>query len=194
MGCDIHTYRERLVDGAWQSADKWTPYDYGDDDKGVSVEYGSRAYTGRNYDLFGLIAKGVRRNFSNALETRGIPFDACQEYRAEVERWGCDGHSHSYLYLHELQSLLKWADGNTIPVSGMMNKEQLERLKKEMAAPEPSYDSLYPYCGWTSDRTQVEFSIELPMSFIVADCLKKLIASFDGIEGENHRLVFFFDN
>lgn len=194
MGCDIHTYREKFIDGAWRSADKWTPYDYGGDEKGVSVEYKDRAYTGRDYNLFGLIAKGVRRKFSEALVARGIPFDACHEYNNEVEKWDGDGHSHSYLYLHELRSLSVWLKSKNIPISGMMESSQLAKLHAEMAAPEPIYDSLYPYCQWASDESYVKFEVNIPMSFVIGDGIDSMIASFDGIEGENHRLVFFFDN
>lgn len=192
MGCDIHTYREKFVDGGWITADEWEAYDYGDDEKGISVPYKKQAFHGRNYDLFGLIAKGVRRDFDFGIPLRGVAFDACPEYMTQVDEES--GHSFSYLYLHELKALRRWVDTASIPVSGMMGAEQAERLQAAIAKGEDAMQHLYPYCQWTSDETAVHFSVDLPMVGIVGGSLDKLIASFDGIEGENHRLSFFFDN
>lgn len=194
MGCDIHAYREKFVGGQWQSADKWTAYNYGDDDKGQRVEWKDCAYTGRNYDLFGLLSKGVRRNFEFGLPPRGLPFDASEQVAQEMASWSPDGHGHSYLYLHELKALRQWANSNEIPIQGMMDHEQLAKLRQEMASPEPTFENLYPYCGSTNNPRCVEFELNLPMDLMVGKCLDELIHSFDGIDGENHRLVFFFES
>lgn len=195
MGCDIHVYREKFIDGKWVTADEWEDYDYGDDDKGRTIPYEKRAYRGRHYDLFGLISKGVRRDFDFAIPPRGVAFDACPEYAAEVGRYGGDGHSHSYLYLHELRALRKWLDaGPKMPIPGMMEEAQLSRLQAAISSGNATLDMLYPYCGWTNAAGHVDFSVEMPMGMIVGDALDEIIASFDGIEGENHRLSFYFDN
>jgi hypothetical protein len=194
MGCDIHTYREKYVDGKWLSADPWEASDYGDDEKRNEIPYEKRAYTGRNYNLFGLLA-GVRNREDNfSLKQRGLPFDVSPEVQQDAAEWYSDGHSHSYLYLHELRSLRAWVDVRMIPVSGMMRPAQLAALQDSIASGKPNWELLYQYCQWTTDKSQVEFCVDMPMSFMVGQCLDKMIDSFKGIEGENHRLVFWFDN
>jgi hypothetical protein len=193
MGCDIHCYKEKFVDGRWITADEWQEYDYGDDDKGAEVSWEKR-FTDRNYDLFGLLAKGVRRDFDNAFVCREMPFDACQEVRAACDSYGVDGHSHSYLYLHELKAMQAHLQNTTLPVSGMKDREGLAALQASIDAPgQTDWSLLYPYCGWASDAMRyVEFKFEVPASFTAS--LQPLINLFDGIEAENHRIVFWFDN
>lgn len=116
MGCDIHFYVERRVDGRWVTADKWTPNKYASDDDPsepkLAIEYKDRFYSGRSYSLFAILADvrngrgfaGVKtgEGFNPIAEPRGIPEDCCPEYRAEAERWDGDGHSHSYFTVAEL--------------------------------------------------------------------------------------------
>lgn len=97
MGCDIHFYVERRVDGVWITADTWIVED---DEEGSVVDYDRRFYTGRDYELFGILA-GVRRPQSSQVAHQGIPEDASPEYKAVVERWDSDGHTHSYFTLAE---------------------------------------------------------------------------------------------
>lgn len=97
MGCDIHLYREKHVDGKWLAVDKWAKDEYGD----FGVSYDDQCYTGRNYELFGLLAKGVRREHSFSFEKRGLPFDACDEIKACSEGWDCDDHWELSFYTSE---------------------------------------------------------------------------------------------
>lgn len=194
MGCDIHTYREKHVNGQWVTADEWEEEDYGDGEKSRDVPYEKR-FTDRNYNLFGLLAKGTRGyEFPASMEARGLPFDASSDVKQAAEQWDGDGHSHSYLYLHELKALHDWTRQNTIQISGMKNRDELARLRESIAAGNPDWKLLYPYCQGTNDPRQVEFSIDVPASFIVGGGLDKIIALFDGVDGDNHRLVFWFDN
>lgn len=194
MGCDIHLYKEKQIDGKWVAADVWTPYDYGDDEKGIEVDWKNR-FTGRNYELFGLLCKGVRSEHPLSLTARGLPFDACQEIASHAEQWGEDGHNHSYLYVHELRSLLEALKMTTTRIEGMKDKEGLAILNASIATGTPDWSLLYPYCGWTSNsEAYAEFSLDVPASFIIGDSVERIIAGFDGIEGDNHRIVFFFDN
>jgi hypothetical protein len=194
MGCDIHIYREKKVGDQWVTADKWTPYDYGDDDKGVRVEWGDRAYTGRNYDLFGLLSQGARHEHEFSFEPRGLPFNACPEIQQESARWGVDGHSHSYLYLHELKEMAAFLETNTIEISGLKNADELKALRESIASGSPNWNLIFPYCQGTSDPTYERFAIDVPADFCMGGCLAKIINSFEGVDGENHRIVFFFDN
>jgi hypothetical protein len=112
MGCDIHLYVEKRVDGKWIAADKWTP-DEADDGR-LCADYASRFYSGRNYDLFAILADvrnghgfaGVKTGsgFNVISPPKGIPQDCCAEIRQCVGYWDTDGHSHSWLTVDELLS------------------------------------------------------------------------------------------
>jgi len=198
MGCDIHLYREVFRNGQWASADPWE-FDHDEDDDGKpvmsrTVPYNQRAYTGRNYDLFGVIA-GVRREFDFSMPPRGLPLDVTAEVRDVSNQWEGDGHSHSFLFLHELKALNQFLAATKLQISGMKDRKELAVLRTSMESGAPDWHLLYPYCKWSSDSLNYEqFDIEVPASFMVGDCMQKIIDSFDGIEGENHRVVFFFDN
>ncbi|WP_343743133.1 hypothetical protein [Herbaspirillum huttiense] len=196
MGCDIHAYKEKLVDGKWVTADEWVPFDYGDEpeDKGIKVPWEQR-FTERDYQLFGLLSNGVRTEHEFSFEPRGIPFNASKEVRDEIERWDCDGHSHSYLYLFELKEMRAHLDKEIILISGVMRNEQWAQLKASIDAGSPNYELLFPYSHWCSDEVNYSpFEIDVPAAFYMGAGLDKLISHFDGVDGENQRLVFFFDN
>lgn len=114
MGCDIHLFVERREDDQWVSADTWEPipeteqeYEDGRVRRRTKVFYGER-----RYDLFAILAdvrngRGFAgRDFGYRLrpiaKPRGLPDDTSQEVRDEADRWGDDGHSHSWLTLAEL--------------------------------------------------------------------------------------------
>ena len=111
MGCDIHLSVERKNPNTgkweWVNPEGIAPQDEFEKEHGYWSWYG-----GRNYGLFAILAN-VRNGFGFAgVDTgdgykpiampRGVPEDASGEYLAEVERWGVDGHSHSYFTLQEL--------------------------------------------------------------------------------------------
>lgn len=194
MGCDIHVYREKKVGDKWVSADKWSDYDYGEDDKGQCVDWDDRAYTGRNYQFFALLSRGVRGEHEFSFEPRGLPFNASPEVARAAESWGGDAHGASYLYLHELKEMASFLKTVTVQISGMKDPASLAALKESMASGNPNWELVFPYCQWCSDSTYEHFSIDVPASFYMGNCLGTLIASFDGIDGDNHRAVFFFDN
>lgn len=193
MGCDIHVYKEKFVDGKWLTADVWEEEDYGDGEIHKNVPWGER-FTERNYNLFGVLSKGVRRHFDFGFEQRGIPFDACDEVAEQAENWDCDGHSHSYLYLHELKAMRDYLKTRTLPISGMKDKDELVALYASIKSGEPDWNLLYPFCQDTNASNYVDFAIDVPADFIVGNGFDKLIQQFDNVEGENHRIVFFFDN
>jgi hypothetical protein len=189
MGCDIHLYREKYVDGKWVSADEWQI-----DDGDLTVPYEKLAYTGRNYCLFGFLSDGVRTHHDFSFLERGIPFDACQQIAECSDRWNSDGHSHSYLFLHELKSAASFLGDKTVKISGMMDEQQHERLQKSIADGSVDWNDLYPYCKSTNAPNHVDFEFDVPALFSFGECLGRIIDSFNGINGDNHRIVFFFDN
>lgn len=90
MGCDIHTMIEIKLSGS----DQWVCY--GDLDYEI----------GRHYELFAALA-GVRNDYGikPISKPRGIPDDACKEYKSLVENWDLDGHSHSWVTVEDLETL-----------------------------------------------------------------------------------------
>lgn len=193
MGCDIHLYREKLIAGKWVTADQWSAYQYGDEE-GMEIKYNNRAYSDRNYDFFGALAKGVRREFDFSFEPRGMPLTASPEVASDYEGYGCDAHGASYLYLHELRELAEFAKSHTMPVSGLMAADQYAKLSASIASGTPDWSLLYPYCQGTTDRSYVQFTVDVPCGFKFGECLDQVIRSFKGVDGENHRIVFWFDN
>ncbi len=193
MGCDIHLYKEKQIEGMWVTADEWEAYDYGDDEKGFEVPWKKR-FTERNYQLFGLLASGVRCEHPFSFEPRGLPFNLCKEIRAESEKWEGDEHGTSYLYLHELKDMLAFLETQTIRIKGMKHRDGLEKLLASISSGAPQWDLLFPYCQWSSAKEYEDFEIDVPATFYVGHSLQSIIDSFEGINGDNHRVVFFFDN
>lgn len=193
MGCDIHLYKEKNVNGKWLTADEWETEDYGDGEKWTDVPWKKR-FTGRNYNLFGLLSKGVRRHIDFGFEPRGIPFDVSNEVGEKSKSYDCDGHSHSYLYLHELISVRNYMQESTITISGMKEASQVDALKSSIDSGSADWNLLYPYCADTNAPGYVDFRFDVPASFIIGNDIDEIIDSFNSIDGDNHRIVFFFDN
>lgn len=193
MGCDIHLYKEKNVNGKWITADEWETGSYGDGESYTDVPWGNR-FTGRNYNLFGFLSKGVRRNIEFGFEPRGIPFDACDEVSNKSIAYDCDGHSHSYLYLHELKSMREFMKSATIEINGMKERNELAVLQESIASGNPDWNLIYPYCQWSSSSEYDEFSIDVPAEFIIGTDIDEIIDSFNDVDGDNHRIVFFFDS
>lgn len=97
MGCDIHLYVEKRVDGVWVSVDKWSdPHG-----SGMDVVDEDSFYSNRNYEVFAILA-GVRNSdgYVPICEPRGFPGDASPEV---VCRWASHGeHTPGWLTLAEL--------------------------------------------------------------------------------------------
>lgn len=110
MGCDIHFYVEKKIDGQWVTADEWGDDKY--DEGRKTVDYKKQFYSGRSYNLFAILANvrngrgfaGIKtgEGFNPIDDPRGTPEDCCPEYRTMMDDYGCDGHSHSYFTLAEL--------------------------------------------------------------------------------------------
>lgn len=112
MGCDIHFYVEKKVNGVWESADTWEIDDCYEDEQVYNVPYKKSFYNGRNYDLFAMLAD-VRNGYGFAGvvtgegffpidEPRGLPENTSERVKQASERSGIDGHSHSHFYVSEL--------------------------------------------------------------------------------------------
>lgn len=88
MGCDIHTHVEIKRENKW-----------------VHIDEVPEEFERRNYSTFSILA-GVRSSFNvkPISEPKGVPEDASEETKTNIEEWNGDGHSHSYLTLKELDT------------------------------------------------------------------------------------------
>lgn len=119
MGCDIHLFAEQRIDGKWKSLDKYTKNeDYSEGDEFGEPEFEikreDKFYSGgRNYNLFCALSGARSFEFCNEPKIvavpRGIPLDSCEEIKQEVDRYGTDGHTHSFLYRYDLENF-DWRD------------------------------------------------------------------------------------
>lgn len=192
MGCDIHLYKEKKVDGQWVTADEGWVDEY--NEGYVDVPWKKR-FTQRDYDLFGFLCKGVRREFDFSLIEKGLPEQMSPEVAAIYNHWESDAHSCSYLTLTELKEAWEMLQKTLTPVSGMIHKDQLVTLQETLNSDNPDYNLLYPYCQWTNRTDFVEFNVEIPSSFMLSNVLT-LIELFGDVTDntDDYRIVFWFDN
>jgi len=88
MGCDIHAHVEVKIYGEW--------------------EHLNAPQLSRDYAMFGKMA-GVRSSSETPIsEPKGLPEDMSFITRLEAERYGEDGHSHSWLSAEEMCQLSEW--------------------------------------------------------------------------------------
>lgn len=101
MGCDIHIATEKRVD------DKWVM---------VTRAFWNTAARTRNYHRFAALA-GVR---GDGPPPRGLPDDISDSTRLFRDEWGDDGHSDSWLPLHDAARL--WLETERGEVNDFMRK------------------------------------------------------------------------
>ena len=113
MGCDIHLYVENRVNGAWRAAECFVQ-DKDDPKSCADVPYEKRLYSGRNYNLFSILAD-VRNGYGFAgvptgagykpmSKPKGLPADVSPEVKAVSDQWDGDGHSHSWFTVAEIMA------------------------------------------------------------------------------------------
>lgn len=148
MGCDIHCYVDKKDEkGNWVTADTWRPDEY---DEG-SMYRCDPVYSGRNYDLFAILAD-VRNGsgfagcktgggFTPISPPKGIPDDASDEYANETDRYGSDGHSHSYFTVAEL---LEYDWTQVAHKQGWVTAAEYYTWKNKLGRSGPGPDA---YCG-----------------------------------------------
>jgi hypothetical protein len=104
MGCDIHMVLEKRVKvrdaEAWVGVNAFpylTAQVYEPATSKMATGASSWMATGRNYNLFAGLA-GVR---GEGPTPKGVPDDASDLALMEIDRWGEDGHSHSWMLMDE---------------------------------------------------------------------------------------------
>lgn len=191
MGCDIHLYREKKINNVWVTADEGWCDEYGEGVKDVPWK---TRFTDRDYNLFGFLSSGVRRKHEFSFKERGMPFNVCAEIKALCDSHGGDGHSSSYLSLTELKDAWAFLQDKTIVVSGMKDAKELQALQASIRSDEKTnWDLIYPYCQGTTDPKAMDFSIDADCTYFLSG-VKKIIDLFDDVDGEDQRIVFWFDN
>ena len=112
MGCDIHMMVEKRSGDVWElavvtyecGACEATGRNGGRECWACSGTGARSEYDSRFYDLFATLA-GVR-NYEGKVAPlaapRGVPENACAEWKAEVAHWGPDFHSESWLLISEV--------------------------------------------------------------------------------------------
>lgn len=147
MGCDIHMFVEKRVNGEWVTADTWfdddeeyggkSIYKWGEGENAIDIISGP-IYHDRNYSLFSIL--GDVRNGSGFAGTdtgdgfvpihpnRGLPVDVCEVIKDQSDGWDIDGHSHNWATLQEL-----------------MDYDWTQKTKRR---------------GWVSSKQYVRFKVE----------------------------------
>ena len=152
-------------------------------------------YSGRNYELFGILA-GVRdRNNDSIDDPRGLPEDVSEVTKKESDRWDEDGHSHSWVTLKELKEYQGLHP--VVKRSGYISPEAARLLDEGEETPDT-------WCQATSLTTWVKREWEEGYDTLkpIIDAMDKRVREEFWVWGdepkpeldEKIRIVFWFDN
>lgn len=196
MGCDIHLFTEnkRIINNKkqWVNIDNWklNPY-YKENNGDRETKYEiNPAYWGRNYALFSLLADV--RNYSGnkpISEPKGIPDDVSQIIRSEKDKWGSDGHSHSFLTMKEIYDY--YEKNNSVKFSGLVDSDGVKAIEK---GDMPNW-----WCKG-STMTNLVWKEWVQENYVLKNFIKVLEDHFESEfyrkeeDAENYRIVFWFDN
>ncbi len=192
MGCDIHAYSETKIDDKWEANEEFSRNREGEH---FDVDYDDRFDTDRNYDFYGIIA-GVKRPDVKRFEPKGFPKDSSSNIKGVYDYWDADAHTPSYLTLDELEKFVEQTIEEKHPLNGMMKKDQLERLQESLKSNDPKWiENLYPYCAWTTIKTEVQFDIMVPFKDFILPKFNEWIEKLKSVDKEGEkRVIFWFDN
>lgn len=108
MGCDIHCFIEKKIDGVWTSQQPMEPSEVWDDELGDYVDgplIPKDTHIWRDYCLFGALAD-VRRSYPGlSKDPLGVPDDVSAEVASAYKQQEGDAHSASHATLEELELL-----------------------------------------------------------------------------------------
>lgn len=125
MGCDVHAFKEKLVDDTWTDNNEWETHDEGTE---YEYKFTESARISRNYLLFGTICRGVRFDNTLGFEEKGLPTDVSSEIKESSDHWDTDGHSHSWLRLDEI--LLKISSVNQLVVLNGAHQNEIQGVRE----------------------------------------------------------------
>ena len=214
MGCDIHLYTEKKINGFWNL---WHKSHLNKAIHHTYVEDYYR-YTGRNYDLFAILAN-VRNGvgfagivtgggFNPICQPRGLPKDVGYEVQELSEKWDDDGHSHSWLTLRELLEY-DW-DSQSTTKRGVVSEITYKKWDHKGYPSEycgASYGkgietlSEEEYLKLNQKDTDVTYMIEVEWDVTYRQAANQFLKEFiprlqELAEGDldSVRIVFWFDN
>lgn len=204
MGCDIHLFTEvkKTINGTerWVNSDSWeiNPYyRYGtDEDRKYERELDHKSiYSGRNYELFGILAdvRGVGNPVIS--EPKGLPEDVSDVVKNESDRWGSDGHSHSYLTLRELVEYLN--ENPKIKYDGFVSPEVAKILDETGETPNSWAGWVTPELKWVHREWEEDSAVKHLVDKIrekYQDVFWKTPENQKPEDEEKIRIVFWFDN
>lgn len=103
MGCDIHIFYEKNVDGKWVAAEDVQPIREEDLGYPFGIEY-IYPFDWRCYSMFSWLCEGVRDycGTPSISRPRGLPNEASDEVVKEAKEMEHDRHSESWLQVDEL--------------------------------------------------------------------------------------------
>lgn len=196
MGCDIHMYVEVKQHGKdiWETVGKVFENEFYDKNKLVTIDadgYSFRErftlhpYTGRNYDLFGILANVRNGTWGEEISPislpKGLPKDAGDFTKKEYADWNGDAHSCSWLTLKELESY-DWH--KKVKRCANVSEEQIKEYKETGKKPTT-------YAAWSSVGTPFEWEDTIyPKEFCEKTIPRlKALSKFGEV-----RIVFWFDN
>ena len=132
MGCDIHMFREVYRNDRWECLEEtYEEEDWGSDSEGTMTRLEDLSIT-RNYELFGLLAAGVRTQWEFSWQPRGLPNDVTELVKAEHEGWDIDAHTASWLGMAEIQQRateLLILPGQKAPQCGLLLSDLINMLE-----------------------------------------------------------------
>lgn len=196
MGCDIHAFVEQYD----KKSKQWIPLkiyqenpwynpeseDKEDHEKFRLVDVWNAS---RDYEAFTALA-GVRNRdgIIQFAKQRGLPDNASQEYIDLVDKWDCDGHSHSFIYWYELIEYVK--EYPNTKYSGMISPEAANDLKENNILPkmwcQATTQKDWEKHSWLVPGSALKWHLESLRSYITfARCY---------LQPEYIRVCFFFDN
>lgn len=135
MGCDIHIhleYKSFRSEKTWVCGDYFylNPYYTDETENDGEEQYNLVGLCAdRNYSRFATLADV--RNYGGTpciSRPRGLPYDVSEAVKADADRWGSDGHSHSYLTLQEMIDFQK--SGVPLRHRGMISPKAQQLLDK----------------------------------------------------------------
>ncbi|MHA1408871.1 MAG: hypothetical protein ACTSQY_00885 [Candidatus Odinarchaeia archaeon] len=145
MGTDIHLYVEIKKNGKWEKvkkglrSERYNPNnDYFSKEK---FRNGERIYNTRNYVLFAFLAnvrngKGFAgRDTGNIIVPisfpKGIPLNVSEDIIQDIDSWGLNAHSISYLDLSELKKGCEDSKNMTLVKRGAVDIKGFKEFKRD---------------------------------------------------------------
>ena len=194
MGCDIHlfTERKRTTNNKqkWVNIDNWKLNHYYEKDNGECKYELNSAYKCRDYALFSILAN-VRNDSKNKpiSKPRGLPKDVSDVIKSESDRWGIDGHSHSFFTMQELYDY--YEQNKIVKFSGLVNEDGVKKIE-EGKMPDwwckMSTLKGLVWKEWQQKNYVLKNFIETLEKHFKSDYYKK------EEDSEQYRIVFWFDN